>query len=292
MSRHTDRAPALLAPGSTALVTGASSGLGEEFAVQLAGRGLDLVLVARRAERLHALADRIAAEYGRRVTVMPFDLSVAGAASALHAETAARGLPIDVLINNAGSGTLADVVVTDPAALDDVIGLNVTALTGLSRLFGGDMARRGRGALVNVASLAALLPAPHMAVYGASKAYVHSFTQAIDAELRPAGVIALTVLPGPTRTEFFDRSGGRIGPDSAYLTPSVVVASTLRALDRPKPPIAVVPGRGNAFAAPLMARLPRRLGLSISGRMMALGLDIAAKSDTPGTTTPEQEHQQ
>ncbi|MBW9110342.1 SDR family NAD(P)-dependent oxidoreductase [Microbacterium ureisolvens] len=276
MSRR-DLAGPFLVLGGTALITGASSGLGAEFARQLGARNVNLVLVARRAGRLEQLAHDVRADSGVEVTCIDLDLIPRDAAESLHAELARRGIAVDLLVNNAGFGTLGDVVDTDPATLDDVIALNVTALTALSRRFGGDMVASRRGAVVNVASLTALLPAPHMAVYGATKAYVQSFTQALDAEFRPHGVAALTVLPGPTRTEFFDRSGGKVGPDSAYLTPAVVVSATLRALDRSRPPLVVVPGRGNAFSAPLLGRMPRRLGLSLSERMMRIGLDMAAK---------------
>ncbi|WP_374975663.1 SDR family NAD(P)-dependent oxidoreductase [Microbacterium trichothecenolyticum] len=275
-----------LVPGGTALITGASSGLGAEFARRLGRRGLSLVLVARRTDRLEALASEIRADARVDVTVIGCDLIPPGSAATLHAQTRRRGIAVDLLVNNAGFGTLGDVIDTNPESADDVIGLNVTSLTGLSQRFASDMVANRRGAIVNVASLAALLPAPHMAVYGATKAYVESFTQALHAELAPHGVAALTVLPGPTRTEFFDRSGGRIGPDSAYLTPAAVVSATLRALDKPRVPLAVVPGRGNAFAAPVMGRLPRRLGLVLSEKMMRLGLDISEKDASSAVAPP------
>lgn len=261
---------------TTAVVTGASSGLGAEFARQLSARGTDLILVARREERLVSLANELRSPRCR-VDVIVQDLSASGAGETLHHEIRSLGRPVRLLINNAGSGTLGDVVDTSVADLDAQIQLNVTSVTTLSRLFSADFVSAGAGTVVNIASLAALLPAPHMAVYGATKAYVHSFTEALSVELSGTGAHAVVVDPGPTRTEFFDASGGRIGPDSAFATVEQVVAATLRALDRRRVPRVVVPGRGNAFSAPILSRLPRGLGLTLSERLNRLGLEIAAR---------------
>ncbi|WP_159501929.1 SDR family oxidoreductase [Microbacterium sp. 18062] len=257
-----------LIPGTTALVTGASSGLGVEFATRLARRKIDLVLVARREDRLQELAGRLRADTGVDVTVLPRDLSDPGAGAALHAEVAERGLTIGTLVNNAGFGLRGDVIDSDPDRLDEMVRLNVGALTALVRAFVPDMVRRRSGAIVNLASMAALAPIPHMAVYSATKAYVLHLTEALANELRGTGVTALAVSPGPTRTEFFDVAGGSIGSDGVYLTAEQVVDATLRALDRRRPPAQVVPGRGHAAVAALTRLLPRRALVAASGRLM------------------------
>lgn len=256
----------LLSRSRRALITGASSGIGAELAVQLAARGLDLVLVARREDRLEELASRIRAAASVEVAVIALDLGESDAAERLHARTV--GLRVDVLVNNAGVGTDADVIETAPDRLDELLRLNVLALTGLSRRYAADMVEYGAGLIVNICSVAAATPTPHMAVYSASKTYVASFTQALDVELTGAGVRAITVMPGTTRTEF-GAHGGRIpGPDSMHAAPADVVATVLRALDKPNPASVVVPGRANAVTAALLPRLPRGFAVSLIARAM------------------------
>lgn len=252
----------------TALVTGASAGLGREFARQLALRGHDLVLVARRRDRLDDLAEELRQATGSEVTVIVQDLAEPAAAATLHSTVTELGIRIDLLINNAGIGTTGDLLETDPDRLDQLVSLNITTLTGLSRRFGADMVTVGRGTILNIASLAAVMPTPHMAVYGASKAYVLNVTLALEAELWGSGVRAIPVLPSATRTEFA-ASGGKVpGPEQLHADPTVVVGQILAALDRKKPPLMIVPGRGNALMAPILARLPRRLGLTLLKRVM------------------------
>lgn len=249
-----------------ALITGASSGIGAELAVQLAGRGLDLVLVARREDRLEELAERIRATTSVEVMVIPLDLGEPDAAERLHSRT--DGLRVDVLVNNAGIGTDADIIETAPERLDELLRLNVLTLTGLTRRYAVDMGENGVGLIVNISSLAASIPTPHMAVYSASKTYVASFTQALDVELTGTGVRAITVMPGTTRTEF-GAHGGRIpGPDTMHAEPTDVVAAVIRALDKPNPASVVVPGRANAFTAALLPRLPRGFAVSLIARAM------------------------
>jgi hypothetical protein len=186
----------------TALVTGASSGIGTELTRQLAAAGHDLILVARRADRLHALAAEARAS-GATVTVIAMDLLQPDAVGQLAQQIDAAGLRVDVLVNNAGFGIAGAFVDGDAASLDDMVTLNVSRLTALTRQFAAGMVQRGRGRILNVASIAGFQPAgPGMAVYYATKSYVLSFTRALAHELNGSGVTATALCPGPTRTEF------------------------------------------------------------------------------------------
>jgi short-subunit dehydrogenase len=188
----------------TALITGASSGIGEELAWVHAEKGGDLILVARRQERLDALAEVIASEHAVTVDVIAMDLAEAGAAQALLEAVAAQGLTVDILINNAGLGAHG---IFHEAALErqtHMIDLNITALTELTHLFVQGMVERGEGMILNVGSSAGFLPGPLQAVYYASKAYVNSFSQAIANELEGTGVTVTVLCPGPVATEFQD----------------------------------------------------------------------------------------
>jgi short-subunit dehydrogenase len=188
----------------TALITGASSGIGADLARELARDGHDLVLVARRVEPMQALA----AEFTTKVTIIAADLSKPGAAADLVRELESRNLAIDVLINNAGLGATGRFDQIDLAKTSETLQVNVTALTELTRLLLPPMIARGRGRIMLVASTAAFQPGPLMAVYYASKAYVLSFGEAIAFELRGTGVSVTTLCPGPTATNFFDAAGG------------------------------------------------------------------------------------
>lgn len=255
--------------GATALVTGASSGLGAQFVTKLAERGMDLVLVARRAERLQAIADTIQRNTGKVPIVLTADLAAPDSAAELHQRIVDQGVQVDLLINNAGMGAAGDVIATDPVRVAELLQLNCGSLTELSMRFGAEMVSRGRGTIVNIASLAAAVPTPHMAIYGASKSYVLNFTTALDTELRATGVRAIAVLPSATRTEF-EANGGTIpGPDNLRADPSEVVEEILAQLERPKVKGVVIPGRGNALLAALLPRLPRRFSLRMLAAMMS-----------------------
>lgn len=184
----------------TALVTGASSGIGADLARELARDGYDLVLAARRAGPMQ----RLAAEFQINTEIISSDLSKPGAAAALANEMQARHLTIDVLINNAGLGATGRFDRSDPARISEMVQVNVTALTELTRLLLPGMIERGRGKILLVASTAAFQPGPLMAVYYATKAYVLSFGEAIAYELRGTGVTVTTLCPGPTATNFAD----------------------------------------------------------------------------------------
>ena len=184
------------------LITGASAGLGVEFARQLKARGQKLVLVARRKDRLDALA----AELGN-ARVVAIDLSEAGSTARLMADVAAAGEYVDTLINNAGFGLKGRFAELDAARQRAMIDLNVTSLTELCRAVAPGMFERGQGAILNVASTAAFQPGPNMAVYFATKAYVLSFSEALHEELKPHGIHVTALCPGPTKTEFGEVAG-------------------------------------------------------------------------------------
>src|SRR5262245_62920887 len=185
-----------------ALVTGASSGIGEALARRLARDGLDLGLVGRRAERLEAVASELRAGNGVQVDVLPADLTRSGAVAELVEELARRSLDVDWLVNNAGFGTVGLFHAMPVERELEEITLNVEALVELTGRLLPPMVRRGRGVVMNIASVGAYLPSPNMATYTATKAFVLSFSEAIAEELRDTGVRVLCVCPGVTRTEF------------------------------------------------------------------------------------------
>jgi uncharacterized protein len=191
----------------TALVTGASGGIGLEMARCLAWRNLDLILVARRKEQLASLADELMRDHKIKVMVVAQDISQPGAVQELHDELLTLGLEVDLLVNNAGLGFSSPFLEDDIAHDRQTIGLNISALTELCKIFGKDMAVRGRGGILNVASTAAFQAGPGMAVYYASKAYVLHLSEALSYELKGKGVTVTCLCPGPTRTEFFTNAG-------------------------------------------------------------------------------------
>jgi short-subunit dehydrogenase len=191
----------LNAPRPLGLVTGASSGIGAALARELARDGHDLILAARRAEPMQALAEDLRAE-GASSTVIAIDLSKAGAAADLVAEIQSRGLVVDVLVNAAGLGAHGRFDAANPLRVSEILQVNVVALTELTRLMLPAMVARGRGNVMLVSSTAAFQPGPQMAVYCATKAYVLSFGEAIGHELKDSGVQVTTLCPGATDTGF------------------------------------------------------------------------------------------
>ncbi|MGG7465327.1 SDR family NAD(P)-dependent oxidoreductase [Plantibacter sp. YIM 135347] len=253
--------------GGTTLITGASSGLGVEFAKRFASRGSNLVLVARRADRLEALATELRTTTGVEVTVIPADLGVEGAAAKLHGEVGRRGLRITSLVNNAGFGSHGAFDEADPERMVGEIQLNVGTLVELSRRFMPQLLE-GNGALVTIASTAAYQPTPGMAVYGATKAFVLSFTEALWAEARGTGLRVLAVSPGATETEFFDVVGTEDAAVGRKQTSRQVIDTAFRALDRPDGGPSVVSGRMNHFTALGTRLLSRRSLAKTSGRLL------------------------
>jgi short-subunit dehydrogenase len=196
----------MTAERATALVTGASSGIGAELARVHAEHGGDLVVVARRRERLEAIKSEFEKSYGITVHVLSKDLTQADAPRQILNELQSRGVPVDVLINNAGLGYLGLFHEQDWARNEDMIKINILALTALTRLFVPPMIERRRGRILNVASMAGFVPGPLQAVYYASKAYVLSFSEAIANELADTGVTVTVLCPGPVETEFTRRA--------------------------------------------------------------------------------------
>ena len=241
----------------TALVTGASSGIGLEFAKQLAGSGHDVVLVARDVERLKELASQLSVTVD--VEVLPADLTDVDQRAEVERRLRDEASPIDVLINNAGLGTTGRFSDLPTDEEEHEIQLNVVALTRLTSAALPGMVKRGRGKILNVASIAGFQPSPGNATYGATKAYVISFTQALREELRGTGVHATALCPGFTKTEFQARAGYDPKGIAGFLwqTPAQVVRPALKAVDRNA--ALCTPGAQNKVAGALVHLLPRAL---------------------------------
>jgi short-subunit dehydrogenase len=256
--------------GRKALVTGASSGIGLWIARELAKRGAHLGLMARRTDRLQSLADELRAEHKVKAISIPADLSDANEIPrAVERATAAMG-QVDVLVNNAGLGQYGDFVGDDPDRIQTLLAVNVVALTRLTRAFVGPMVDRRFGVVINIASLAGCQPTPHMAVYGASKAYVVSFSQALRQELKGKGVCVTCVCPGYTATEFFshggyDRQASR--PMDHAMSAERVAREAVEAAVRRK--ILIVPGLKNRLLSMLSRFLTRRQVLYVSHKVLA-----------------------
>jgi short-subunit dehydrogenase len=250
------------APDRTALVTGASSGIGVELARQLARRGHGVVLVARRRAELQSLAGQLEG-LGVRAEVLVTDLADRAARAELPDRVEALGLDVDVLVNNAGVSTLGPVHRADAEAEQHMVELDVMAVVDLTTRFLPGMVQRGRGAVLNVASTAAFQPLPGQAGYGASKAFVLSYTRSLGGELRGTGVTATALCPGPVDTGFgeaagFDKADAEAAlPSFMWETPEAVARAGLDALDAGDP--VVVPGRANWVAASLAQLAPKRL---------------------------------
>ncbi len=251
------------APVPVTVITGASAGIGSELAKVFARNGHRLVLVARRKDKLDALADEIAAGGRPRPDVIALDLSVAGVADVLARELASRNLDAETIVNNAGFGLTGRAAELDRAEQLAMIDLNVRTLTDLSLAFVDSLARH-KGGILNVASLASFLPAPGMAVYYATKAYVLSFSEALHRELRKKGVRVTALCPGPVPTEFQARAGltGSRRGGLLELSASEVAEIGYRGFAAGKR--LVVPGRLNKLV-PLLPRIfPRALVLAMS----------------------------
>ena len=189
-----------------ALVTGASSGIGAIYADRLAKRGHDLILVARDVAKLSALAERIRSESGRHVELLPADLTAKDDLRRVEQRLLSDDR-IELLVNNAGVGATSALIDSDPDRLEDMIQLNVTALARLTRAVAVGMARRGKGAIINIASIVAVAPELLNGTYGGSKAFVLAFTQSLHHELGPKGIRVQAVLPGATSTDFWNIAG-------------------------------------------------------------------------------------
>ncbi|MDT0124759.1 SDR family oxidoreductase [Paenibacillus sp. RRE4] len=249
-----------------ALITGASSGIGEVFALEMASKGNHVVLVARTESKLEQLAERIKRTYQVRAEVVVSDLSELDAPQKVYEECQKRGIQIDILINNAGFATHGYFEQLPGSRQQDEITLNVLALTNMTHLFLPNMLEKENGTVINVASTAAFQPDPFMAVYGATKAFVLSFTEALYEENRKRGVQFLALCPGSTETPFFDVVGADEASVGKRDTPEHVVAVAVRALEKGKP--YAVPGARNYWTAQFSRLMPRKSMLRIVGSML------------------------
>ncbi|MET0474719.1 MAG: SDR family oxidoreductase [Mycobacterium sp.] len=250
----------------TALITGSSGGIGEEFALQLAARQVNLILVARRADKLAELRSRLLAQHpGLEVDVIAADLSRPESAGELAAKVADLGRHVDVLVNNAGVGLHGDFVGQEASANAAQIQLNCGTLVELTALFLPAMKQAGHGLVLNVASTAAFQPTPGMAVYGATKAFVLSFTEALWQETKGTGVRVLALCPGATETEFFARTGEEF-LTSGRQTSKQVVDTAMSAIDKSTP--TVVSGWRNTLLASGYRFTPRRVMVQVSERLL------------------------
>jgi short-subunit dehydrogenase len=260
--------PTIDYPQQTVLITGASSGIGAAFARALAARGAHLVLVARRRDRLEALASELEGAHAVNITAIAQDLESPSAALELSTAIAAAGLRVTGLINNAGFGTFGDFTEEDPSRLSREIAVDVSAPVQLSSTFLPRMIEAGQGFLINVASMSAYAPTPRMAVYGAAKAFVLSFTESLWAETRSSGVTVFALSPGATSTEF----NAVVGTDDATAgarmrTAADVVATALAHLERRNPGPSVIDGRGNRISVTPIRMLSRRATATIMHRV-------------------------
>ncbi|HEX6420155.1 MAG TPA: SDR family oxidoreductase [Acidimicrobiales bacterium] len=257
-------------PDRTAVVTGASSGIGREIARCLAQRGYGLTLVARREDRLRALAAEVGEAHDVRVEVVPTDLTDAAARERLVAAVAERGLAASILVNGAGLSTVGPVHRSDPAAEVAMIRTDVEAVAHLCSLLLPGMVERGAGGVLNVGSTAAFQPLPGQAGYAAAKAFVVSYSQALRAELRGTGVSVTALCPGPVDTEFaevagFDRAEAAAAlPRFMWVPAAEVAAAGVDGLDRGR--AVVVPGAANRAGAAGARLAPRSLLLPLLAR--------------------------
>ena len=245
-----------------AIITGASAGIGRELARVFARNGHALVLVARRAERLNELADEIAEAYGPRPTVLPVDLAQPDAAARIGEALVARSLEPQYIVNNAGFGLVGRAAALDRGEQLGMIDLNMRTLTDLSLAFVGSLSRH-RGGLLNVASIAGVMPGPGSAVYYASKAFVLSFSEALHQEFAPLGIRVTCLCPGPVASEFQARAGiaEAAPPWPLAVAAERVAAEGYRGLMRGRR--VVVPGWGSKLLFALMPRIvPRAFLLS------------------------------
>jgi short-subunit dehydrogenase len=252
----------------TALVTGASAGIGQAFVRAFARRGDDVVLVARDEARLTGLADELGRAHGVQAEVLAADLVTDAGVAKVEARLCDGARPVDVLVNNAGFGTYGRFAELDVEGEVREIKLNAMALVRLTHAALSAMEPRGDGAVLNVSSLAAYQPSPTSATYGATKAFVNSFTHAVREEARGTGVHVMLVCPGYTHTEFHERAGlGRSAiPEFVWKSADQVVGRALRDLDRHRS--VSIPGRLNQTAAALSSVAPAGISSRIAGMVI------------------------
>lgn len=250
--------------GQTALVTGASAGIGVDLAECFARGGYDLILTARSENALREVAQRLSKAHGVKAETIALDLGAQGGGQRLHDDVKARGLSVDVLVNNAGYGHAGALTSSDLATQLGMIDLNDRALVELTHLFWNDMLAKRRGGVLNVASTAAFQPGPLMAVYYASKAFVLSFSEAMWEEARGTGLHVSCLCPGPTASKFRERAGTgrtRLAQVSKVMSSASVAQQGYRGFRANKR--VVITGARNAFIAGMAPFLPRERLLRI-----------------------------
>ncbi len=259
----------------TALITGASKGIGKEFAVLFAERNCNLVLVARNADQLQELKEALSVKHGVRIHMIVKDLSAPNAVIELFQEVKALGVDVDYVVNNAGFGDHGAFVDTQWERYDNMITLNVKVLTQLSHLYANDWVGRKKGRIVNISSTAAFQPGPMMAVYFATKAYVLHFSEALNQELSKEGITVTTLCPGPTRTHFLEDSGmkaARLVKNVKVATPRSVAKLGVKAMLKGKP--VVIHGAMNKVAPFAIRFLPRKWVTWFSAKVMGRSTSV------------------
>jgi short-subunit dehydrogenase len=251
---------------NTAIITGASSGIGEVFARKLAARGRNVLLVARSEDKLIMLCNELGRSNSIRAQYVALDLSRPEAAKQLFDEAQERGLFVDLLVNNAGFGSMDEFSKLDLARELNMIDLNVKSLVELTHRFIQPMIEKRRGAIINVASTAAFQPVPYMATYAATKAFVLSFSEALWEENQAHGVKVMALCPGVTETNFFEAARGHKPPARASQTPEEVVDTALRGLSQGRSHI--ISGWANFFMTQSERLVPRSFVIRLAGRMM------------------------
>lgn len=258
-------------PRPGALVTGASGGIGYELAKILAREGHDVALVARSADQLEKIASDLVEDFGVRALAVPADLSDPKSPDRIADFLGEAGFQVDVLVNNAGFGTMGRFARSDTGAQVDMVEVNISALTHLTRLYTERMVVRGEGRIMNVASTAAFQPGPFMAVYFATKAYVLSFSEALAEELRDTGVSVTTLCPGPTVTGFQKRAGMEHAPiGGRMVTGDAAAVARAGYAGMMKGRRLVIPGLLNRVGTTLPRFFPRALATRIVARLTAV----------------------
>ena len=265
--------------GATVLVTGASSGIGEAFARNLANRGANLILTARSEDRLHQIAMELSEKHAIQAHVFPGDLSLPDTPQRLWGEVQSASLSVDVLINNAGFGKCGPFLEYDYQSYQDMLNLNINALVGLTHIFLPAMLKKGDGGVINVASTAAFQPIPYLATYSATKAFVLGFSESLWGEYHERGLTVLALCPGNTSTNFAEVANADVTRMARAETPETVVEEGLKAFLKGRN--YVIPGRGiNYLLANLPRLLPRRRVLGITSDIFK---PDPSQSDVPKT---------
>lgn len=261
---------------SYVLITGASGGIGEEFARQLAGRKRNLILVARRLDKLEALARELRDRHGINAQVLPKDLSELKSAEEVFEACKSSNWEVDVLVNNAGIGMFGPLDKQDPKKLEDMLMVNMMSLTKLTRLFLPAMIEKRSGGIINVASTAAFQPIPTFAGYAATKAYVLSLSEALHKEVGSQGVNVMALCPGPTETAFFDNAeeaSGYKGQLKVTLQPvQEVVELAIARFEKGER--VTIPGLLNKVGAYSASLAPKSLVLRIAEKMLKTGAGV------------------